>query len=624
LSPHVIPDILNPCFERGTEIIIRRLEAELVSRIKCDDLAGRRADTSEKEAVIMKKNRSMITVVVFAGFLPFLTAPSGGTVPDKKPVPERWRTGFESIRPVDSLAYLEFLSADELEGRDTASVGQAVARNYIKSLYKSWGIEPAGDDRGGERVYEQRIDMEEKEFGPETKLEVRTGTGRSVFSFGKDFSGSLGVDVPGKITAAAVFAGFGLSAPDLGYDDFARLDVRGKIVVVSTGKPGGDREDSPFNFPENLARFAGRRTPAENCARLLAEKGAAALLLVDESFGLASNPGGYIQGNRIQSEAKRVTALKLGKADKMVPFFWVSSSVAESLFARAPLGFTAAVERIDGSLKAHSFEIPETEVEINLDLKRKPAVCANLLGRIEGSDPDLKDEYVVIGAHLDHIGMNSRGYVFNGSDDNASGSAGVLQAAKAFALNPERPRRSILFAHWTAEEKGLLGSAHFVHFPTVPLEKIVACVNLDMISTDTPLANIERGIEEYAITSEQLARFEDDPETLLAAITSLPSPDLVEIYTRLGRDYLDLQPVPLRSDPMPGNSDHWHFSRRNIPSVFFFTTGNGHAHQPTDTADRSNPDKMSRIVRLAYLTAFQIADSETPPRWEIRGPLSQE
>jgi acetylornithine deacetylase/succinyl-diaminopimelate desuccinylase-like protein len=535
---------------------------------------------------------------------------------DRKPVPERQRIGFETIRPEESLAYMEFLAADELEGRDTASVGQAVARNYIRSLYKIWGVEPAGDKKGNGRTYEQKIDMVEKVFGPETTIEIQTESGRAVYAFGEDFSGSLGVDVPGTITAQAVFAGYGLSAPDLGYDDFAGLDVRGKIVVVSTGKPGGEREDSPFNLPENLARFAGRRTPAENCARLLADKGAAALLLVDEAFGRVSNPGGYIQGGRIRSDSKRVTALKLSTVDRMVPFFWVSASVADSLFASSPEGFAAARERIDRSLEPNSFEVPGADVEITLDIRRKYTVCANLLGKIEGSDPELKKEYVIIGAHLDHVGMNEDGYVFNGADDNASGSAGVLQAAKAFALNPEKPRRTILFAHWTGEEKGLLGSAHFVHFSTVPLDNIVACINLDMICTDTPMANIERGIEEYAITPEELSAFEEDPDTLLAAITSLQSPDMVDHYTRISRDYVGLQPVPLCSAPMPGNSDHWHFARRNIPSVFFFTTGNGHAHQPTDTVEKADAGKMSRVVRLAYLTAFQIADTEARPGWE--------
>ncbi|MFC2160847.1 M20/M25/M40 family metallo-hydrolase [Acidobacteriota bacterium] len=556
---------------------------------------------------------SMTTALIIVLFFAF---PAEQNAQEKKTVPERWKPGFESIRSEESYAFLEFIAADELEGRDTASVGQTIARNYIKSIYKIWGIEPAGDLRGISRSFEQRIDMVEKVFGQNMRLEVLSESESRVFFFEDDFSGNMGADVPGEIDAPVVFAGYGLSAPDLNYDDFEKIDVRNRIVVVSTGKPGKDRKDSPFNQPRNLARFAGRRTPAENCARLLAEKGAKALLLIDESFSRVSNAGGYIRGSRISSDSSKVTALKLSTVDRMVPFFWVSPSVADCIFSASGTSFTEAKEKIDSSLKPNSFYLRAVSAKINLDIQRKNTVSANLLGRIEGSDPELKREYVVIGAHLDHIGMNKDGYVFNGADDNGSGSVGVMQAAKAFAINPEKPKRTILFAHWTGEEKGLLGSSHFVHFPSVPLENVVACINLDMICTDTSMDRLKQGIDEYSITLEELADFRNDPKTLLAAITSLPSPDMVEHYSQLSRDYLDLQPVPLCSDPMPGNSDHWPFSRMNIPSVFFFTMGDGLAHQPGDTVERINAEKMSKIIKLAYLLAFQIADTYDRLSWE--------
>ena len=533
----------------------------------------------------------------------------------KKPVLEKWKVGFDSIRPEESFAFLEFIAADELEGRDTASKGQTIARKYIKSLYKVWGIKPAGDQRGKERSFEQRIDVVKKIFGPDMRIDVTTASANFSFFMGKDFSGNMGADVPGVIDAPAVFAGYGLSAPDLGYDDFVGIDVRNKVVVISTGKPGGSRKDSPFNKPENLARFAGRRTPAENCARLLAKKGAAALLLVDESFGRVANAGGYIRDARIRSDSNRVTFLKLSTVDRMVPFFWISPSVADQIFSASGKNFPVEKDKIDSSLKPNSFGIKGVQVKINLDIQRTNTVSANLLGKIEGVDPVLREEYVVIGAHLDHIGMNKQGYVFNGADDNGSGSVGVMQIAKAFALNPEKPSRTILFAHWTGEEKGLLGSSHFVHFPTVPFKNIVACINLDMICTNTPLKNLKRGLDEYEITLEELGKYEDNPETLLAAITSLPSPDMKAHYQQLSRDYLDLQPVPLCSDPMPGNSDHWPFSRKKIPSVFFIAMGEGYAHQPLDTVEKINPQKMSEIVKLAYLMAFKIADTRERPAW---------
>lgn len=546
----------------------------------------------------------------------FLSYPYEETSSSIKTVPDKVKIGFDSIRPEESYAFLEFIAADELEGRDTASVGQTIARKYIKSLYKVWGIKPAGDQKEENLEYEQTIKMIERKFGPEMRIEVFSGNTHASFFFEKDFNGGTGADIPGVIDAPVVFAGYGLSAPDLGYDDFSGINVSDKIVIISTGKPGDKREDSPFNFPENLARFAGWRTPAENCARLLAKKGAVALLLVDESLGEVDNAGGYKKGTHIDSDRRKITALKLSTVDRMIPFFWVSLDVAASIFSTSGKTFPIVKKMVDSSLKPRSFDIKGARVKISLDIERINTVSANLLGMVEGTDPQLKKEYIIIGAHLDHVGMNKDGYVFNGADDNGSGSVGVLQIAKAFALNPTKPKRSVIFAHWTGEEKGLLGSTHFVYFPTVPFKNIVACINLDMICTNTAMEDLKKDIDEYSLTKEKLARYDDDPETLMAAITSLPSPDIVSYYTQLSRDYLALQPVPLCSYPMPGNSDHYSFAQKKVPSVFFFTMGDGLAHQPADTAERINAEKMSKIVKLAYLLAFKIADTPERPVWE--------
>lgn len=289
--------------------------------------------------------------------------------------------------------------------------------------------------------------------------------------------------------------------------------------------------------------------------------------------------------------------------------------MAKSIFGGSGTTFEALKTDIDTRIKPHSLNIKGVKVKINLDIERTNTVSANVLAVIEGSDPELKDEYILIGAHLDHVGMNKEGYVFNGADDNASGSVGVLQAAKAFALNPVKPKRSILFAQWTGEEKGLLGSTHFVFFPTIPLKNIVACINLDMICTDTSMENLARSVNEVEITKEELSQYEDDPDTLLAAFTSSPSPMLADFYSQLSRDHLHLQPVPMSSYPMIGNSDHYPFAQRKIPSVFLFTMGNGFAHSPADTFEKANFDKMSRVVKLAYLLAFKIGDTVERIEW---------
>jgi Zn-dependent M28 family amino/carboxypeptidase len=302
----------------------------------------------------------------------------------------------------------------------------------------------------------------------------------------------------------------------------------------------------------------------------------------------------------------------------MVPFFWASSSIAESLFAGSGIRFADVIKQIDETLKPRSQFFSHSQVRIQLDISRKQTVSANLLGMIPGSDPELKKEFVIIGAHLDHVGMNDQGYVFNGADDNGSGSVGVLQAAKAFALNPVKPKRSILFAHWTGEEKGLLGSRHFVAFPPVPLSDIVACINLDMICKDTALSAIMEDVRDLGFDKDQLSRYPDEPRRLVAAFVSKPSPSLGDTSVRLGEEHCGLVVVPLPSYPMLGNSDHFPFSQKGVPSVFFNTEGHRDLHQPGDTVEKINAKKMSQIVKLSYLLAFSIADAQGKPVWKNR------
>jgi hypothetical protein len=556
----------------------------------------------------------LVIILIFCSLsLPAVGSTDAG--PQAQSVPEKMREGYESIRPEDSESYLEFLAADELEGRDTPSKGLTIAKRYIQSLYKTWGVQPAGDPAGSTRSYEQKIPIVIKEYGKDTFMEVRSGGLARKFFIDTDFSCSNGADFSGTIMGPVVFAGYGLSAPDVGYDDFANIDVKGKIVVVAAGKPGGPDADTIFNRPENRARFAGRRTPAENCARLLARKGALALIIIDESRGRAVSPHGYIRGDRIRSAGKSVFSPALSLVDPMVPSFWASPEVAEAIFSSSGRSFVESKNSIDSRIRPNSLNFPGVTMAIDLDVRQTPSLTANLLGMIEGSDPELKNEFVVVGAHLDHVGMNPQGYVFNGSDDNGSGSAGVLQIAKALARNPVKPKRSILFAHWTGEEKGLVGSGYFVRFPTVPLENVVANVNLDMISRDTPLRVVKETARDFDIEPAILDGLEDLPEKTLMVFTSAPAQSLEDMSVQLGRDHSGLQVVPLPSFPMLGNSDHYFFCLKKIPAVFFYTGGHRELHQPGDTVDKMNKTKMSRIVRLAYLLAFTIGEAADRPAW---------
>lgn len=572
----------------------------------------------------MKTRQPFSRRSVSALILPIAFALSLSSLPRQdalKTVPERMKAGFESIRAPDSASYLAFISAVELEGRDTPSKGQAVARRYIESLYRTWGIIPLGDPADRGRSYEQGIPMVIKKYGPGTSLELVSAPTTQRYEAERDFSFVMGADFAGTIDGPVVFAGYGVSAPDLGYDDFAGVDVRNKIVLVAAGKPGGKRPDSPFSSRENWARFEGRRTPAENCARLLAGKGAAALVVADDSLDRLASPHGYKRSARIMSSSNRVFCPALSVVDPMVPTFWVSMRIAEAAFRAAPKSFAETVQKIDRELKPASFELPSLRVRITLEMEQTISACGNLLGMIEGSDPELRKEFVVIGAHLDHVGMNKEGYVFSGADDDGSGSVGVLQIAKALAENPKKPKRSILFAHWTGEEKGLVGSRYFLKFPPVPLKDIAAYINLDMISHDSSIQDIREEAELFRWTQEEIDGIQGNPRRLLQAYVSLPSPDFTALILNTNSSFIGLDIIPFPSFPMLGNSDHYFFALKKIPSVFFFTGSNETTHSPLDTVERINAEKMAQVVRLAYIVAFATADETARPVWVQTGTV---
>jgi len=570
----------------------------------------------------MKTRRLHSRRVVSALFIPVAWAlvlashPQQGSL---KPVPDRMKAGFETIRASDSAGYLGFISAEELEGRDTPSKGQTIARRYIESLYRTWGVVPMGDPAGAGRSYEQRVPMVIKNYRPGTSLELLSAAMTQRYEAERDFSFVMGADFAGVIEGPVVFAGYGVSAPDLGYDDFAGVDVRNKVVLVAAGKPGGKRLDSPFSSRDNWARFEGRRTPAENCARLLAGKGAAALVVADDSLDRFVSPHGYKRGARISSSSHRVFCPALSVVDPMVPTFWVSTRIAEAAFRAAPKSFAETVRKIDRDLKPASSDIAGLKVRISLEMDQTVSTCANLLGLVEGSDPALRKEFVVIGAHLDHVGMTKEGYVFPGADDDGSGSVGVLQIAKALAANPEKPKRSVLFAHWTGEEKGLVGSRYFLKFPPVALNDIAAYIDLDMISHDTSLQDIREEAELFRWTREEIEAIQGDPRKLLQAYVSRPSPGFTELIMSTNSSFVGLDVIPFPSFPMLGNSDHYFFAFKKIPSVFFFTGSNETTHSPLDTVERINAEKMAQVVRLSYLLAFATADDPARPPWEQQG-----
>jgi Zn-dependent M28 family amino/carboxypeptidase len=241
--------------------------------------------------------------------------------------------------------------------------------------------------------------------------------------------------------------------------------------------------------------------------------------------------------------------------------------------------------------------------------KTKLVQSPNVLGYIEGSDPELKKEVVVIGAHLDHLGKRGD-YIFNGADDNGSGSVGVMELAEAFALNPVKPKRSVLFALWTGEEKGLLGSRYYVTHPVYPLKKTVANINLDMISRTwdkTRLKRISRMMG-TKLSEEQLKKI--DVENFIAVSYDANAKDIRQFMVD-NNQYVGLALYLRKTTSIMsggGGSDHMPFGMSKIPWAFFMAAMTKDYHQPSDSIEKISEKLMRNITRLSFLTAFSIAN----------------
>jgi Zn-dependent M28 family amino/carboxypeptidase len=265
-------------------------------------------------------------------------------------------------------------------------------------------------------------------------------------------------------------------------------------------------------------------------------------------------------------------------------------------------------QKIDTTLKPASMEIPGMRLSINTTAKTSLVTCRNVVGYIEGSDPTLKNEAVVIGAHLDHNGISGE-YIFNGADDNGSGSVGVLSLARAFAANPEKPKRSVVFCLWTGEEEGLLGSRYYVQNPLFPVDKTVAYFNMDMISrpyTEQSLSRMARmmriPVDNEVFKKINVANFLPVSFSAGAGFTDvLKNADQfvgLDLYLRESGE----------NERGMGGSDHSSFGFVKVPWLFVITSMHEDYHQTSDSVEKASGEMMEKVSRLAYLTTYALAD----------------
>ncbi len=605
----------------------------------------------------MKKSVLLILLIVFLIFSVSAQTPQTAQQPKpedilknlilvEKPqaVPEKMKIGFESITAKDSLVMLSYIASDLMEGRETATRGYELASEYAASLFALWKLKPAGDApsmgrmmaRGmaaagqqappREKSYLQEFVMKEiSDVSSQINLEVRKGALLKTRSFksGVDFTSMP--STAGSIEAPVVFAGYGIKEKEIGWDDFKNLDVKGKIVLIISEAPGKDNPKSPFQKKELKEKYFPpaafgpfRRGGGFSKTQEIAKLGAAAILQVQNSTKDADIYRGLAGQRRISDERPiiRRPRRRLMIPGSGAPMPWEASPVitvpremADAILEASGQKIEGLQKRIEDTLKPFSMELPGTKLTISTTAKTELVRSANVLAYIEGSDPALKNEFVVVGGHLDHLGK-WEDYIFNGADDNGSGSVGVLNLARAFMASPEKPKRSILFCLWTGEELGLLGSRYYVQNPAFPLDKTVAYINMDMISRPYDERSISRMSRMFNIPSTQELLKKIKPENFLPVSFSAGAglDDILRNADQFVGLDLFLREAGGGLDRGMGGSDHSSFAAAKIPWVFFNSSMTEDYHQTSDSVEKVSGQMIENISRLAYLTAFALAD----------------
>lgn len=462
---------------------------------------------------------------------------------------------------------LQVLASDEYEGRETGRKGQKMAADYIAAQFKEAGIPPYKD-----QSYFQHYPLNLILPAPaEISINGKKFTGN------KDYYSFPGQSEQTVTTNSILFLGYGIDEPV--YSDYKDADVKGRVVMIMSGEPYSADSNSLISGKHQPSLWTSYYKVKIEKAK---ENGAAALLVIvdDIAKGLQDNK------HRLESPSMK---LELGKTE--MPVVYISREMADAILKKTNVD--KIQKKICASGKPYRKDA-KTKFEVNIKNVVQKIEAENVLGYLEGSD--LKDELIVVTAHYDHLGIDGK-IVFNGADDDGSGTVAVIELAKAFAKAKREghgPRRSILFMTVSGEEKGLLGSSYYVDHPEFPLKSTVCDLNIDMIG---------RVDEKHTGNPDYIYLIGSDK--LSSQLHSI-SENANKMYTNIQLDYT-------YNDEKDKNrfyyrSDHYNFAKNKIPVIFYFNGVHADYHKETDEIEKIDFNKMQKIARLVFFTAWELAN----------------
>ncbi|HEV2667906.1 MAG TPA: M28 family peptidase [Blastocatellia bacterium] len=502
----------------------------------------------------------------------------------------------EAITAAQLKEWLYVVASDEMEGRDTPSRGLDLTAKFIADHLSQWGVKPGGDDG----TYFQKFALTSRRVEPE--LTIASVNGQS-FKLGEDF---IAEPAQGQASGRIVYVGHGhmIRAKDI--DAYQGIDVKGKIMLAVEGFPRGvsfqdirgKKAGEDYDTPETYARAHGARG-------VIYIPSASTLTFWQNRHKFSLNP------SRMRLERPR-------RGGANIPVIYASEKMVKAILGGEKLDYETIRKQASEGALGEGFDLsPGKQTSFNVNAKIDSATTQNVVGVIEGADPVLKKEYVAVGAHYDHVGMsrNDEGdRIFNGADDDGSGTVATLAIAQALAKSAARPKRSVILVWHAGEEKGLWGSEFFTDNPTVPIEQVVTQLNIDMI-----------GRSKKEGDDNQANRDLTGPNELYVIGSKMMSTDLGNLSEEVNNSYLKLAFNYKYDDPTDSErffyrSDHYNYAKKGVPIIFYFSGVHEDYHGLADTADKIDYHKMEKVARTVFAMMWKLANA--PARPKVDKPLT--
>ncbi len=524
----------------------------------------------------MKRSFSILNILIFI----LLSATS-------LQAQQKTDAGYNSISEAELRSHIYFLASDYMNGRVSTTPEYAVAAQYVAAQFAAAGVKPLVPAENGASSYMQGLPFARRVYNEKLLWSLNRKSTVSQLVYQKDYKILMGNPLNFE-NLPLVYVGYGIEEPGQEWNDFEGIDLKGKIAVCLIGAP---MKDGKPVLPQTLHdKYSGKRGNFFKSFGAMAAKGVAAIIMVDPAgtSGLifnditstfATETTSYL-GTKTNSPAAPRTTIYMtqpGFLDLVMPGM-----------KNNPIGKTDILKDYKPQMLKETFLTSQVEV-----IREDTLYSNNVIGIVPGTDSELRNEYIIVGGHLDHV-RPQKGLPCNGADDNASGSAGVMELAGAVAMNP--CKRSVVFVTWSGEEMGLLGSAFFLGSNLLPKEKIKFNLNMDMIGRTGKENEATRA--HYVVTDKKYVQ------------------GLTSFITELNTGVTDF-PILFNDDQhSPGGSDHMSFIQSGIPAFFFFSGVHADLHNPGDDPEKIDYPKAAAITRLGYLIVQKLGNMPAVPKFE--------